>query len=151
MELHDDAHRLILTIINYQFRHGCALQDKWDANWLIVHGDVTTPEGHWQFYNPCLLTWEAVELTDWIEYIAMQRATVDSVNFTEPNLCFLYRNGTDGYSRLVVQFSQESLPQWVQTADTYDVEFTVSNGLLQVAAESLREELRRFPPRQAIP
>jgi len=156
MELHDDAHRLILTIVNYQFRHERALQNKWDANWLIVHGDVTTPEGHWQFNDPCLATWEVTRLADWLENIALQRDADNIDDFTEPNLRFFYHGETGGCFRIVVQFSHESLPRWVWSAGRgmarkYSVEFSVSSEQLQVAAVSLREELRRFPPRQATP
>ena len=35
----------------------------WDANWLVIRGDVHLPdERHWHFLDPCLTTWEAAEL-----------------------------------------------------------------------------------------
>ena len=32
----------------------------WDANWLVVRGEIGTSDGRsWSFTDPCLTTWEA--------------------------------------------------------------------------------------------
>ncbi len=39
----------------------------WDANWLVVRGQVTTADAlDWSFTDPCLTTWEAQELSAWL-------------------------------------------------------------------------------------
>ncbi len=39
----------------------------WDANWLMIQGDVRTGDGRqWAFLDPCLTTWEARRLSAWL-------------------------------------------------------------------------------------
>ncbi|WP_445227819.1 WapI family immunity protein [Corynebacterium sp. H128] len=55
--------------------HGCELPNPqppgaygWDANWLIVSGDLTLSDGrHHSFMDTCLMTWEAAKLHEWLQ------------------------------------------------------------------------------------
>jgi len=39
----------------------------WDANFLVIRGEVQTGDGRgWTFMDPCLTTWEAQKLSTWL-------------------------------------------------------------------------------------
>ena len=112
-----DGTEVILRPVRYQFpeRRSFGFQD-WDANWLIIPGDVATADGQrWSFEEPCLTTWDGRLLRDWL-----RGASGDSVResppnnptlvFTEPNIAFgLEADEGDGV-KLLVYFSLESRP-----------------------------------------
>lgn len=60
LEGHDGSCEL--SIAQYQF----PTREKrdLDANWLVVEGRVTLPDGEWRFRDPCLTTFEAARLAD---------------------------------------------------------------------------------------
>jgi hypothetical protein len=63
----------------------------WDANWLMIQGDVRTADGRqWTFSDPCLTTWEARSLSSWLHAVATRNDAPEdqSIVFTEPNLAF---------------------------------------------------------------
>jgi hypothetical protein len=69
----------------------------WDANWLLVHGEVHTADGAaWTFLDPCLTAWEALSISRWLRDAAAGRIAVaehwsgveDLLHFTEPNVAF---------------------------------------------------------------
>lgn len=57
----------------YQFPgSGTSESRDWDANWLILEGSVTSADRPaWRFTDPCLTTWEAVELSRWLRAVAV--------------------------------------------------------------------------------
>lgn len=63
----EDGARVALRPTDYQFGHGSAPPDDWDANWVLVRGEVRTAAGEsWSFHDPCLTTWACVELLRWL-------------------------------------------------------------------------------------
>lgn len=73
MKLGSDA-RSVVTLEPgaYQFPNASRspLRD-WDANWLVIHGVVSTEDdGSYRFSDPCLTTWEASELGRWLRAVA---------------------------------------------------------------------------------
>lgn len=59
--------RLSIRVEGYQYRHLDATTDAtYDPNWLNIQGRVETRERQWKFVDACLLTWEAVELLEWM-------------------------------------------------------------------------------------
>jgi hypothetical protein len=68
-----DGTSIDLRPIRYQFgANPQALPGTdWDANWLIIQGEVHTADGaSWTFIDPCLTTWEAREFGAWLRGVA---------------------------------------------------------------------------------
>jgi hypothetical protein len=57
----------------YQFEvtPATADEEEWDANWLMICGNVRTADSRrWAFLDPCLTTWEARSLSAWLRAVA---------------------------------------------------------------------------------
>lgn len=134
--------------------------DDWDANWLVIGGDVRLPNGRrWSFSDPCLTTWEARSLADWLRAVVAGNVEPTEFNghgeetlevFTEPNvaLSLAARSGESAVVR--VHFSLESMPPWLgQDADLFDffVGLDVPLGTLSAAVDDWERELSSFPAR----
>jgi hypothetical protein len=119
-----DGAEIALRPTRYQFRaatrrgHG----RDWDANWLVVRGDVTMADGKgWSFEDPCLTTWEARALGRWLRDVLAGTVAPSPFDgggdeqllvFTEPNLALSLGDRTAKRVRLRVHLSLESLPPW---------------------------------------
>lgn len=65
------------------------MDSNWDANWLVVRGEIGTADGRgWTFLDPCLSTWEALSVGEWLRAVAAGGPAPDDPRFTEPNLAF---------------------------------------------------------------
>lgn len=53
-----------LSIVQYQFPQ--TDDDEWDSNWLVVMGRACVSGRQWQFKEPCLTTFEAQRLANWM-------------------------------------------------------------------------------------
>jgi hypothetical protein len=64
----DDGASVELRLAGYLFRTAPAAGEQdWDANWLVIDGDVHTANGEsWQFTEPCLTTWDVRDLAAWL-------------------------------------------------------------------------------------
>lgn len=161
MELASPQGNLVsLSICGYEFpgTTGSGERD-WDANWLIIEGAVKSGDQEWTFRHPCLTTWEARELSDWLRAIAdgsRQPAPVDPENgsggllsFTEPNIAFAYQRNTSEAATLRVYLSLEALPSSMTGTDNFEyfVELVLTREDLAIAADTWDDELRAFPVR----
>jgi hypothetical protein len=138
----------------------------WDANWLVIRGQVRAASGReWTFTDPCLTTWEAARLLEWLE--ALGRGEVQkALAFTEPNLRFTLDAQDGERIRLRVRFSAESLPSGPRTSGPrtsgprtsgpqmpgpqtagYDVPLDVSRADLAAGTRAWATECQQFPPR----
>jgi hypothetical protein len=134
----------------------------WDANWLVVRGDVRTSGGRsWTFTHPCLTTWEARTLGGWLRDVAV--GAVDPVpsadasedrllTFTEPllGLSLAGREATGATVR--VHLSHEALPpgaagQGAGPTPVHVLEVHASVRDLSAAADEWERELAPFPVR----
>ena len=149
-----------LSPVRYQF--GSSLEPRdWDANWLVVAGRVQLPDGRsWAFTDPCLTTWEARELSSWLEDVRsgdVQPAEFGGEEderllvFTEPNVGFSLASRVGDAVTIRVHFSLESRPPWLQEDDNdlfeYFVEVDLTHEALAAAAASWDRELTAFPVR----
>lgn len=157
-----------LRISGYQFPQ-CAATDKndWDANWLNVHGEVTQADGKsWTFEDPCLTTWEAQTLGNWLREAAAGTVPVSPFRtgepegqllfFTEPNLAFSVESWTSDQVGVRVHFSLEALPPWLHGDQRPDilgcvVHIGLSVAELADAADSWVRNLAQYPERQVSP
>ena len=151
-----DGAAVELVVKGYQFGSSSEPRD-WDANWLVVAGTVVLAGGgSWSFEDPCLTTWEARELSDWLRQVSagdVQPSVWDSdeerlLVFTEPNIAFsLAGRSTDSVS-IRVHLSAESGPP-DDEHEMFDY-FVVLDVPVAALAEALAEwetELRAFPVR----
>lgn len=128
--------------------------DDWDANWLVIRGDVRDADGRsWSFTDPCLTTWEAERLSAWLDAVSQDAKDRDAAVFTEPDVSF-FIDGRDGdWVRMRVRFSHESLPDWLPReaagwqAGEYFVALEVSTADLAEAARAWDHERQAFPAR----
>jgi len=127
----------------------------WDANWLMIRGDIRTADDRgWTFTEACLTTWEAERLSAWLHATASRDpAGRQEAMFTEPNVSFAL-DGWDGeLVRIRVRFSQESLPGWMPRnfdgwqAEEYFLPLEMSCAGLAKAARSWDADRLQFPPR----
>lgn len=145
-----DGQSLEIRIVGYEFPH--LETEDYDSNWLIIEGKVMHPDGAWTFRDPCLLTYEAARLADWLDSVANREVESDRIDFLEPNL-HLHFVESPGNGIVQVFFELESRPEWTPSKwadqDDLSVEFPVSRVELREAASSLRRQLARFPQRAA--
>lgn len=138
---------LKMVIKQYQFPD--IEDDAWDSNWLVVEDRVDIKGRKWTFRDPCLTTFEAEHLADWLEEVSQgEPSTIDCI-FTEPNLEFRHQKNR----QLRIRFAVESGPTGCDTAVQWNERsFLVPvSSALATAARQLRRQLGRFPPRGPSP
>ncbi len=128
MKLGDGSRAYVdLRILDYQFPDECGRglgeDGDWDANWLIVAGDVVTEAGNaWSFREPCLTTWEAQRLGAWLSGVAHGSVPCshtegldaeDTLDFIEPNLAFSLIERSSRGVAIGVRLSEECVPLWL--------------------------------------
>ena len=130
-----------LLVLRYEFPD--ITEDRWDANWLVVSGKVTTADNGWQFVHPCVTTFELADFADWLDTLATDG---EQYAFTEPNLAFTY--SAQPAPALRVRFAHESAPPWV-TGDAPELilEFPLDETDVHAAAAELRNALIEYPIR----
>ncbi|WP_104666373.1 WapI family immunity protein [Ensifer adhaerens] len=138
---------LRMAIRQYQFPD--VMDDAWDSNWLIVEGHVDIKGRKWTFRDPCLTTFEAEHLADWLEEVSNAEPSKVDCRFTEPNLEFRYQKNR----QLRISFALESGPPGFGTPSSWDERsFLVPvSSALATAATQLRQQLVRFPRRGPHP
>jgi len=145
-----DLSEFELRVAGYQFPD--IEGDVFDDNWLVVETRAApADERPWMSREPSLLTWEVERLSNWLEALASGRAAEDGEDFVEPNLRFEVVKRDEDTITIRVYFELESRPPWffAEAAGMDDlwIDLRVDNDDLRAAAEDLRRDLARFPPR----
>jgi len=149
-----------LTIGGYEYpaHRGSGDDPDWDANWLIIQGQVVNGEDQWSFRDPCLLTWEARKLAGWLRSVADGSRRPEPVDpdgegsgllvFLEPNLAFNLHDRTPESATVRVYLSLEALPH-VTEPEIFEhfVELTMTNEEIAAAVADWEAELGKFPVR----
>lgn len=144
-----------LTILGYQ--HPDAAGEPYDANWLSIHVEAAGQGSAWTGTDPCLLTYEAVRLADWLEAAAAGKAHQPAISFLEPVL--LFRLVDDGGGKtLRVHFGNLINPSWrslknapgAPASPDIALDFPLAETDLAAAAKELRHEMRRYPDRAEV-
>lgn len=150
-----DGGFLDLSIVGYQFGPSGEPRD-WDANWLVVAGSVALADGtSWSFKDPCLTSWEARELLDWLR--AVQRGHVQPSGwdsdeerllvFTEPNIAFSLAAKAASSVTIRAHLSLESAPPGGGELFDYYVPLELPSGTLADAIDAWATALMAFPVR----
>ena len=144
----------------YQF--AATRGDRYDDNWLVIGGKVTTPEGGWSFTDPSLLTHEADEITGWLRGVAEGTVAVTLPDaegyvspdtwFNEPVLAFSLADRSEAGAVIRLHLSMEAAPPWQQgdhRVDIYQyfVKVHVDAAALLHAADQWDLALASFPTR----
>ncbi len=119
-------------------------------------GSVLLPVGEtWSFEDPCLTTWEAKELLDWLRQVQdghVQPSTWDSdeerlLVFTEPNLAFSLASRSGDSVTVRVHLSLEAWPP--EESELFDsfVLIEMTPQALAAAFDSWAETVSAFPVR----
>lgn len=157
----DDGQALDLHVVGYQYPQ--LETELYDSNWLIVEVNLFHHQGAWSIRDPCLLTYEAVELGYWLEEVARWNPPRDSCAFVEQNLWFEYIEysraeyledtpNSDG-GNLTVHLDGELCPVWARSTTTrrpgrtFQIQFPQSEENLREAAKQWRDEIAKFPQR----
>ena len=161
--LSEDGASVVLIPTGYQFGRGAAPPGEWDANWLLVRGEVRTSTGEsWTFDDPCLTTWDCVELHGWLR--AASRGEVAPTDtpteddgllwFTEPNVAFSIAETSGQTLVLRVHLSLESAPGRPDVdpgppLDLYEyvVPLRVLRAELRDAADEWQTDIAPYPAR----
>lgn len=149
-----------LSPVRYEFGPSPE-QGDWDANWLVVRGRVQLEDGRsWSFTDPSLSTWEAAELSGWLEGVGagvVPPAEVDGeaderlLAFTEPNLALSLPARAGEIVTIRVHLSAESAPPWLaedaRRVPEYSMDIELTHGAVAAAAASWSREMAAFPVR----
>jgi hypothetical protein len=145
-----DLSEFELRVVGYQFPDFAG--EVFDDNWLVVETRAApADERPWRATDPSLLTWEVERLSNWLEALASGRAVEEDEDFIEPNLRFEVVKRDEDTITVRVYFELESRPPWffadAAGMDDLWIDLRVDNDDLRAAAEDLRRDLARFPPR----
>lgn len=134
-----------LLVLRYEFPD--ITEDRWDSNWLVVSGKVTSGPQSWRFVEPCVTTFELEELADWLENLGSDDST--ELTFTEPNLMFSYTPRP--VPVIHVRFAHESAPPLLKAPEERAIgitlDFPTSTDQARVLAADVRNTLMEYPPR----
>ena len=157
----DDGVVVELRPLRYQFGPSPEPRD-WDANWLVVTGQVERPDGRsWSFTEPCLTTWEARTLGSWIRAVRngdvaptvfIGKEDDVSLVFTEPDLALSLASRSAAVAVVRVHLSLAVRPLWLSGADgpglfSSFVELRLTPDALAGAVTSWEQELAAYPVR----
>jgi hypothetical protein len=118
---------------------------EYDSNWLIIEGTCSQGGREWAFRDPSLLTNEVSRLIEWFEDRARTPNGNAEIGFIEPNLEFEWRE-----EKLRIHFALECRPPWApfrREQEVFFLEFAAEAEALRAAAESLSEDLKKYPIR----
>ncbi len=152
MKLTSPTASFYLGILGYQYPD--AAGEPYDANWLSIHIEASGPEGAWAGTDPCLLTYEAARLADWLEAAANGENASPAISFLEPVLLFRLVDGHQGKT-LRIHFGNLINPSWRQLNKNHEpgsnpdlwLDFPFSETNLAAAASELHQQVKRFPNR----
>jgi hypothetical protein len=137
-----------MRIIGYH----CAFEgdDVREANRLHVFTRASFGGQAWTTIHPALLTWEVLELADWLDAIAVAPPDKPELNFLLPNLWLEVQSWSEESVRFRVYFEREHQPKWLESSGNLGevwAELECSPAELNTWANDLREQLDKFPPR----
>lgn len=159
LEGQDGVCELSWTIIGYEAPEDVSERETSDwrtTNWLEAVIRVRTPHGWGVSQVACTQTWDAARFADWLDNVSRRRICITGIAFPEPNLALRAVAFLTQHVRLHVEFILEQPGEWHmdnapnQVSNDYyigEISMNVSRASLRTAAESLRAELKHFPPR----
>lgn len=138
---------LELRVLDYQFP--AIDTGRYDSNWLLVQVTARTPTASWSRTDPCLLTWEAHWLLNWLSDVMSGSERDQEMSFLEPNLFFRLAGRQEGGLDLCVCVNDELLPpdQKPADGDPAEIPLRISVADLHECVTCLSRELVPYPVR----
>jgi hypothetical protein len=146
MEFISNNRRFSLTVEGYQFPDLTESGDRYDRNWLNIHCEVSLSRRCWQFTDPFMLTWDVEMWAEWMDELATGTQTHDFAVAYDGVVSLRFKDIIADAYQILVQFTDNGRPLWTKQRK-YSLSFSVTADQLRTAAASLRDDLRRFPPR----
>ena len=143
----NDNCSFMMSLVGYQFPE---LEDvEYDSNWLNVKIAVNHKRGKWSTIDPALLTYEVQRLIDWLRAVSALEYDNRHLVFMEPCLSFHLSPAEGDPDKLVIELSHEFRPPWASedVDEEYEIVFSLRSIDLSCAAQSLENQLRRYPQR----
>ena len=136
-----------MSLLGYQFPE--LEDDEYDSNWLNVKIEVSNQQGKWSAIDPALLTYEVQWLIDWLRALSGGNHDKPQIWFTEPCLSFYLSPAEGDPEKLVIELAQGFAPPWAtkDPGEQHQIEFPLTSIDLIAAAQSLENQLRRYPQR----
>ncbi len=154
-----NGNSVTLSIDAYEFPATSGSGDRdYDANWLIIVGEVTDGERAWSFRDPCMLTWDARELAGWLRSVADGSRIPEPIDpdandggllvFTEPNVAFNLHARSPEAATVRVYLSLEARPPGSESEIfDYFVELELTHNAVATVVDEWDSEIRQFPVR----
>ena len=140
-----DGAEYLLTIQRYQYPK--VVGDKYDDNWLMIHGEFQSSEQAWTFTQPGMLTTEAEYLCMWLTRLASGQPLQDDekiFEILEPDVYMRILDQTADFVSLYIDSRQWDSNQTLYHSKT---EIRVTYAALQQAAQMWCAEIQKFPTR----
>jgi hypothetical protein len=148
-----------LTPIRYEFPDASPSSD-WDADWVVIDGEVVSAGGKWRFQDSALSARESPGLRAWLTQVLEATVPVTepddnpSLTFVEPSLAFSVASYQDQGVKLRVHLSHLAAPPWHdfdQKLNTWAffVELDLDRSELERAAQEWSNEADAFPRRSS--
>jgi hypothetical protein len=151
MEIRVPGSYFHLKLLGYKYPD--AEGEPYDANWLQVRVDAVGPQGAWSVTDPCLLTYEATRLADWLMAVGTGATAAPAISFLEPGLLFRQVEREGGEKFLRIHFGSLVHPGWASEPPAAGVnpDLWLDFPLLEIdpaaAGTSLKKQLERYPRR----
>lgn len=147
MELTIDNSSFTMSLVGYQFPELEGEED--DSNWLNVKIEVSNQRGKWSAIDPALLTYEVEWLIDWLRALSAGNYVERESGFFEPCLSFHLSPAEGDPDELVIELSHGFAPPWTTkgSGEQHQIVFPLTSIDLTGAAQSLENQLRRYPQR----
>ena len=138
-----------MSLVGYQFPE--LHNHQYDSNWLNVKIAVSHQGGSWSTIDPALLTYEVQGLIDWFRAASARKYDDRHLCFLEPCLSFRLAPAAGDPEKLIIELSHEFRPPWASedSDEEYEIEFSLTSIDLIAEAQSLENQLRRYPQRTA--
>ena len=137
--------KIEFNVINYQYPERVATEDyDYDANWLMVEIAYSNRAEKNTYYDPCLLTYEFIDLIDGIDEILAGRETGYITDFMEPYLKFSVTKVGDLFA-VQIRFVYDTTDgQWKEIYVSQGVSYQELNAFSQAG----RQLCEQFPERK---
>ncbi|MBI3662351.1 MAG: hypothetical protein HY234_04790 [Acidobacteria bacterium] len=149
MELHGPtSDSFELRIIGYHSAQ--EVDDVRETNRLRIYTRATLGGQVWTTIHPALLTWEILDLADWLDSISVATPLKPELTFNLPNLWLEVQSWSEERVRFRVYFEREHRPPWLETTGVAGeawADLECSPQELNEWSNDLRQQITKFPPR----
>ena len=143
MEIYKNGETVSIRVIDYQYpeRSGKGKDYDYDANWLVIEVAYTDESGTYTYYDPCLQTYELVELRDGLEKVISGKEPVFISDFMEPYLKVVFEK-IDEVITAAVTFTYDTSDR---TWKTYKLATNLTGHQVNILMDEMNKMIKQFP------